>query len=104
MPTARKLVAIHPTFSNPYHDFSDRNAARDNMLSFLKTGEPQAAKKLFIDYQVDFVLLPNKELENFKSVSPLLQHTVFKNNGYTLFAINGQHFFSSGIKHDLFQE
>jgi hypothetical protein len=104
MPTARKLVAIHPTFSNPYHDFSDRNAARDNMLLFLKTGEPQAAKKLFIDYQVDFVLLTNKELENVKGTSSLLQHIVFKNNDYTLFAINGQHFFSSGIKHGLSQE
>jgi hypothetical protein len=104
MPTARKLVAIHPTFSNPYHDFSNRNAARDNMLLFLKTGAPQGARKLFDDYRVDFVLLPNKGLENFKNVSSLLEHVVFKNNGYTMFAVNDHRFFSSGIKRGPSQE
>jgi len=88
MATARKMVSIAFTFSNPYLDFEKREDDRNNMLLFLATGKPLEAKPLFAAYQVNFVLLSNNELQIFKTIAPPLGETVFKNSGYSIFAVN----------------
>jgi len=88
MATARKMVSIGITYSNPYLDFERRETDRNNMILFLKTGQPFTAKELFDNYQVSFVLLSNKELGNYKSTS-LLKQIIFKNNTYTMLTFDG---------------
>lgn len=86
MATARKMVATGPFFSNPYLDYHKREADRNDMLSFLRTGQPVAAKQLFERYQVSFVLLPNKEMVNKEASFGMFSKEVFKNNAFTLLA------------------
>ncbi len=88
MATGRKMVSIAFTFSNPYLDFDKREQDRNNMLLFLKTGEPLNAGNLFKAYDVDFVLLSHEELSGYKKMPPILGEAVFKNNGYNLFRLN----------------
>jgi len=88
MATARKMVSIAYTFSNPYVDFDRREEDRNNMLLFLKTGEPISAKPLFPKYAVDFVLISKKEFSEYKMMPPILDKAVFTNNSYTLFSLN----------------
>lgn len=88
MATARKMVSIAYTFSNPYVDFDKREEDRNNMLLFLKTGEPVSAKPLFSKYSVDYTLISKKELSEYKMFPPILDKAIFSNNSYTLFSIN----------------
>lgn len=87
MATARKMVAIRFTFSNPYLDFDERDKDRNNMILFLKTGEPADAKKLFGKYDTDYVLLEDSVLSAKTLSSPLLGTTVFKNKSFTIFSL-----------------
>ena len=85
MATARKLVSTGVTFSNPYVNFETRESARNEMLSYLQNGDPSRAPDLFKKYSVNYVLLTNKELKNYKTL-PLLPTTVsFRNEEYTIF-------------------
>ena len=88
MATGRKMVSIAFTFSNPYLDFDRRENDRNNMLLFLKAGEPISAKQLFSEYDVSFVLLSTKELNEYKTFPLMLGQTVFKNAAFTLFRLN----------------
>jgi len=88
MATARKMVSIAYTFSNPYVDFDKREEDRNNMLLFLKTGEPVSSKQLFSKYSVDYALISKKELSDYKMLPPILDKAIFSNNSYTLFSIN----------------
>lgn len=88
MATARKMVSIAFTFSNPYLDFNKRENDRNNMLLFLATGQPEQSKSLFAAYNVNFVLLSTDELKNYKAIPATLGEVVFKNDGYSIFAIS----------------
>jgi hypothetical protein len=80
MPTARKMVSTAFTLSNPYIDFNKREAARLDLLSWLRKGDAEAFEKLADQYQVNYILLSNKD-----SVSPTVPlKTVFRNNAYTI--------------------
>jgi hypothetical protein len=87
MPTARKLVSIGPTFSNPYLDFDQRESDRKEMLAYLKTGHPSAAVQLLRDYRVRYFLSVNQDWSG--SSGPGLElESVFRNREYTLFRLN----------------
>jgi len=88
MATARKMVSIAFTFSNPYLDFDKRENDRNNMLLFIETGQPPEANPLFAAYQVNFVLLSNNEFKKSKHISALLGEKVFRNSTYSIFAVN----------------
>jgi hypothetical protein len=88
MPTARKMVSTAFTFSNPYLDFQKREADRENMLLFLKTGEPAFAEKLFKEYDVNYVLLSKKEFGEYKLKPGLLGAVVFENSSYIIFGMS----------------
>jgi hypothetical protein len=88
MATARKMVSIAYTFSNPYLDFDKREEDRNNMLLFLKTGQPVSAKQLFGKYDVSFALISAKELSGYQTIPPMLGQAVFKNDSFTLFSLN----------------
>jgi hypothetical protein len=83
MATARKMVSIAYTFSNPYLDFEKRESDRLDMLSFLKTGKPAEAEKLFKEYEVSFVLFSNADLKADTSLMP--GKAVYTNEDFTIF-------------------
>ncbi|HXB42835.1 MAG TPA: hypothetical protein VNV85_02210 [Puia sp.] len=85
MPTGRKMVSIGISYSNPYVDFGSRETDRNNMILFLKTGQPLSAKGLFDAYHVSFVLLSNVEIEKSNGLQQVLGQPIYKNNLYTLF-------------------
>ena len=88
MATARKMVSIAYTFSSPYLDFDKRESDRNNMLLFLKTGEPGEVKKLFYDYDVSYALISEKELSEYKMLPPMLGQAILKNNTFRLFRLS----------------
>jgi hypothetical protein len=88
MATARKMVSINPTFSNPYLDYNERENARNSMLQLLKTGLPTSAKQLFSKYEVSFALLSRKDLGEYKEMPEILGEQVFKNGMFVLFRVN----------------
>ncbi|MEP7168224.1 MAG: hypothetical protein ABI855_02530 [Bacteroidota bacterium] len=85
MATGRKMVSTNATFSNPYLDFEKREADRNNMIAYLKSGQPESVKKLFDEYRVNAVLLKNTDHDNHKIVSQLFSQITFQNNQYTIF-------------------
>jgi hypothetical protein len=87
MPTARKMVSIGITFSNPFVDFNKRENDRNNMLSYLKTGEPDSTKNLFSEYSVNYVLLRDSVLSEYKDLPLVHGQLTFKNKRYSLFHI-----------------
>jgi hypothetical protein len=87
MATARKMVSSGITYSNPYVDFTQRENARRSMLAYLKTGQPAAAKNLFDDYQVSYVLLSNANFEKAAGLSGFDSRLVYKNGSYSLYFI-----------------
>ena len=87
MATARKMVSNGITYSNPYVDFWQRENARNSMLSYLKSGQPSSAKKLFDDYQVSFILLSNATFGNTATLSGFDSRLVYKNESYSLYCI-----------------
>jgi hypothetical protein len=87
MATARKMVSNGITFSNPYLDFMQRENARLNMLSYLKTGQPAVAKNLFDNYQVSYVLLSNANFGKAAGLSDLDSRLVYKNLSYSLYLL-----------------
>ena len=88
MPTGRKMVSIGISYSNPYVDFFKREGDRNDMILFLKTGQPVSAKNLFDKYKVSFILLSNIEIKKQDALQTMLAQPVYKNNLYTLFAVN----------------
>jgi hypothetical protein len=87
MATARKMVSNGITYSNPYVDFWQRENARNGMLSYLKTEQPAAARKLFDDYQVSYVLLSNAGFKDPAGLPGLDSRLVYKNGSYSLYCI-----------------
>lgn len=87
MATGRKLVCVSILFSNPYTDFGKRYADVNAMLAYLKTNQPGDSKKLFDHYNVSFALLANSEI-NKDTQSPMLGKIIFKNDMFSLFAVN----------------
>jgi hypothetical protein len=87
MATARKMVSNGITYSNPYVDFWQRENARNSMLSYLKTGQPVLAKKLFDDYEVSFVLLSNANFREPASLPGFDSRLIYKNGSYSLYYI-----------------
>eukprot|EP01037_Dinobryon_pediforme_P015781 gene15782-15938_t len=90
MPTGIKMVSIETYFSNPYVSYDQREDDRNAMLSYLTTGEPSSAKKLFNDYKVNVVLLENKDFEQYKKPSFAKSDVIFKNNGYTIISLTNK--------------
>jgi Dolichyl-phosphate-mannose-protein mannosyltransferase len=88
MASGRKLVVASIIFSNPYVDFVKRYSDRDSLLLYLKTGRPGSALPLFNQYQVRYILLPNAELDQYKTALPLFGSVLFHNSAYSLFAIS----------------
>ncbi|QEM18732.1 hypothetical protein DIU38_022740 [Mucilaginibacter sp. P4] len=88
MATGIKMVSVEIYFSNPYISYEKRESDRHDMLSFLSTSQPLSAEKLFAAYRVSYVLLTNQSFENYKSPSFLASSVVFKNNSFTLIALN----------------
>ncbi|HVM89001.1 MAG TPA: hypothetical protein VMT76_12500 [Puia sp.] len=87
MATARKMVCTEGTFSNPYIDFYERENDRESMLSYLRTGTPDSARKLFGKYGVNYVLISAKRLNSYKSLQLIPQDTVFRNEGFAIFKL-----------------
>jgi len=87
--TARKVVALGPSYSNPYLDWEKRRDDRNNMIKFLQTGKPAEAKKLFYDYNVSFVLLTNEDLTGAKA-DWLIKKILFRNNKYSIMSLDNQ--------------
>jgi hypothetical protein len=87
MASGRKMVCVSILFSNPYLDFHQRYSDACRMLDFLKTGKPTDARRLFDDYQVSYVFLPNSEITDATSGSNLFGEILMKNDGYTLFSL-----------------
>ena len=87
MPTARKMVSIGITFSNPYLEFSSRENDRNNMVAFLRKGQPLSASSLFDKYNVGFVLLKNLGQENDKTADLLHSQIVFRNSTFTIYKL-----------------
>ena len=90
MASGRKMVSASMLFSNPFFDFTVRYSDRNNMLEYLKTGQPEAIRKLFEKYDVSYVLVTNEELKNYKIPAPILKEPVHANGMYTLFSVNSE--------------
>lgn len=87
MATARKMVSNGITYSNPYVDFWQRENARNDMLSYLKTGRPTAAKQLFDDYRVDYILLSSANFQDPGTLPGFDSRLVYRNGSYSLYCI-----------------
>ncbi len=87
MATARKMVSIGITFSNPYVNFEVRENARNEMLSYLKSGQPAHAADLFKKYAVSYILLNNAELINYKELSLIPSTICYKSDTFTIFKV-----------------
>jgi hypothetical protein len=87
MATARKMVSIGITFSNPYVNFETREYARNTMLAYLRDGAPAEAPGLFKKYNVNYILLTNANLINYKNLASIPTTISFRNNEYTIFHI-----------------
>lgn len=55
-PAARKVVATHPHFSNPYVEYNERNKDREKMFKYLRTGNLQDFSQLCKKYKVTYVM------------------------------------------------
>ncbi|HLP61248.1 MAG TPA: hypothetical protein VK186_20565 [Candidatus Deferrimicrobium sp.] len=55
-PAARKVVATHPYFSNPYVDYETRNIDREKMFEYLETGKFVDFSQLCKKYNVKYVM------------------------------------------------
>lgn len=55
-PAARKVVATHVFFSNPYVDFRERNRDRNRMIENLKTGSILSFVRLCKKYKIGYVI------------------------------------------------
>ncbi len=55
-PAARKVVATHPYFSNPYVDYDERNRDRVKMFKCLKSGQTADFFQLCKKYKVKYVM------------------------------------------------
>jgi hypothetical protein len=87
MATARKMVSIGITFSNPYVNFETREYARNTMLAYLRDGQPADAPGLFKKYNVNYILLTNANLINYKNLALIPTTITYRNNEYTIFHI-----------------
>ncbi|HTQ27537.1 MAG TPA: hypothetical protein VMI35_05385 [Puia sp.] len=88
MPTARKLVSIYATFSNPYVDYNQREADRQKILRCLQSGRPQEARDLLRQYQVEFYLARNADLGDSSALPALGGKRVFQNPTYSIFSLS----------------
>jgi hypothetical protein len=85
MATARKMVSNGLTFSNPYVDFGSRENARNQMLSYLRNGQPSEATDLFKKYGVNYVILTNSEVSKYKNLESVPSTVTYRNDAYTIF-------------------
>jgi hypothetical protein len=83
------MVCVNSAFSNPYLDFYRRWMDDSAMVDYLQTGQPMGARRLFDEYRVSFVFLPNKTADS-SMASPLLGPPLLRTTGYTLFPIRKQ--------------
>jgi hypothetical protein len=88
LPTARKMVSIGITFSNPFVDFNERENDRDSMLAFLKNGQPETTRALFKKYGVDYVILENRKLTEYKQLVLVNAELQYRNFRYSLFRVS----------------
>ena len=88
MPAARKMVSTAFTFSNPYLDFQKREGDRINMLTYLRTGDENAAARLMKEYDVGYVLLSKNEWKNYQSHPSLFRDLIFENQEFLIFNVN----------------
>jgi hypothetical protein len=89
MPAGRKMVSVGISYSNPYHDFTSREADRNNMISFLETGQPLAARQLFNVYQVSIVVLSHDAITHYKIRPATVGQVIFSNSEFTIYSIPG---------------
>ncbi|PWT71188.1 MAG: hypothetical protein C5B59_18615 [Bacteroidetes bacterium] len=87
MASSRKMVVTSVIFSNPYVDFNKRYRDKNNMFQYLKTGEPDNARRLLSEYQVSYALLLNEELRNYKLPQGVLGEVLFKTDKYSLYSV-----------------
>ncbi|WP_428329465.1 hypothetical protein [Mucilaginibacter sp.] len=88
MPTGIKMVSVETYFSNPYVSYEKRESDRNDMLSYLTTAKPLSAVKLFHEYNVGMVVLPNSEYQKYKLQPFATNDVLFTNAKFTLFKIN----------------
>ncbi len=88
MATGRKMISTNITLSNPYLDFNRREEDRNNMLSFLRSAMPASAKKLFVKYDADIILLRNAELGSYTNLKSESDSILFRNATFSLFFRN----------------
>ena len=55
-PAARKVVATHPFFSNPYVNYEERSNDRANMFKCLESGELSVFSRLCTKYKVKYII------------------------------------------------
>ncbi len=90
MPTGIKMVSIETYFSNPYVNYTKREADRNNMLIYLTTSAPTSAAYLFKQYGVNVILLDNKDFKNYKEPPFLNSKVIFKNGSYTILLVSNK--------------
>jgi hypothetical protein len=84
MASGRKMVSTVFTFSNPFVDYKERENDRNVMLCYLVTASPFSAKKLFIKYQVSYILLSIPLGDKMKQDLGLNAKLIFKNKSYII--------------------
>ncbi len=90
MSTARKMVSMFATFSNPYYEWTDRQNDWITMVTFLEKNEPPTTKKLslFNKYRVNFILLKKDSMDKRENDSTsLLRQVVFENSSYSMYKL-----------------
>jgi hypothetical protein len=92
MSTARKMVCMYGTFSNPYFEWNDRQNDWITMVNFLKKNEPPTTERLglFNKYQVNFVLLKKDSFagNGQNDSTSLLKKVVFENASYFMYKLD----------------
>ena len=82
------MVSVETYFSNPYLSYVQRESDRNNMLSYLTTGGPASAQKLFSQYKVSDILLENKDFANYQNPSFAASKVIYKNSSYTILSFD----------------
>ena len=85
MASGRKMVSTSLMFSNPYVNYQKRSGDRNDMLSYLGSGQPSSAKSLFGEYKVGFILLKNQDSHFFSDGSPADYPLLFRNDQFSLY-------------------
>jgi hypothetical protein len=84
MPTGIKMVSVETYFSNPYLSYVQRESDRNEMLSYLTSGGPATAQRLFWQYKVSDILLENADFANYQNPTFAESKVIYKNSSYTI--------------------